>query len=187
MRPRPPLPSLAAHRGALATGSLGRARRSPLARGALAGLAMMAATGCSNVSSYAVPTAGPTPQPRVGAVAVFASRPPTEGRELGIIEAKGQHGESSIAVLFPELVRRAQELGGNAVVIDSVAGRYELVESWSNQTTMFPCGFRSACSQWNTYPTVHEEMSVVLRGRAWLLPEPGNTPREIAAPPAGSP
>lgn len=133
---------------------------------------MAAGAGCSNVSSYAVPVGpGPLAQPRSGAVSIFATTQPTVGRELGIVEAQGRQDEVGVEVLFPELIARVQELGGNALVLDSSGARFRLIESWQTRTTTVPCGYRIYCSRVETFPVVYEEMSVVLRGRAWLLPE----------------
>lgn len=133
----------------------------------LCGLAL---AGCGGVTSYGVPT-GKTPSPAsTGAVAVFATRDPPAGHELGIVEARGVLNDSSVDVLFPELVRRVQELGGNALVLDQTDARFELITTWSSYQQMIPCGSRGFCTSWQSIPTTHEEMVVVLRGRAWLLP-----------------
>jgi len=127
--------------------------------------------GCSGVSSSAVPLQGPAQPAYHGAMAVYATRVPTVGRELGVVEARGVQGDTSIEALFPELVRRAQELGGNALVLDQAGARFELVTTWTNYQQMMPCGSRGLCMSWQPVPTTYEDMSVVLRGRAWLLPE----------------
>lgn len=132
--------------------------------------------GCGGVSSYAVPTSGRTLPPSSGAIAIYATREPAEGRELGVVEAKAAREEGSVEVLFPELVRRAQELGANALVIDTAGARFELVTTWTNQQQLVPCGSRSFCTVWQPVASTHEEMVVVLRGRAWLLPAQGEQP-----------
>lgn len=129
--------------------------------------------GCSGVTSSAVPIQDGPRAAFAGAVAVYATGEPGVGQELGVVEARGVRSDASIEALFPELVRRVQELGGNALVLDQTAARFELVTSWSNYQQMMPCGSRGLCSSWQAVPTTHEEMVVVLRGRAWLLPSGG--------------
>jgi hypothetical protein len=143
---------------------------SPVNRAAFPLLLATALTGCRGVVSYGVAT-GPVAQPRAGSVAIFATRAPEVGRELGIVEARGGLGEASVDVLFPELVRRVQELGGNALVLDQTDARFELVTTWSSYQQLIPCGSRGFCLSWVAMPTTHEAMTVVLRGRAWALPE----------------
>lgn len=126
--------------------------------------------GCSSVSSYAVPTQGAGRPGAQGAVAIYATSEPTSGRELGIVEARGVHEDGAVEVLFPELVRRAQQLGGNALVIDQAEARFEEVTSYSSYQQVTPCGARGLCTNWQPMPVTSEQMVVVLRGRAWLLP-----------------
>jgi hypothetical protein len=128
-------------------------------------------SGCGNITSYGVPTrAAPAASGGGVAVAIFATREPPAGHELGIVEARGMLNDTSVEVLFPELVRRVQELGGNALVLDQTDARFELVTMWSSYQQMVPCGSRGLCTNWQAIPTTHEEMLVVLRGRAWWLP-----------------
>jgi hypothetical protein len=141
-------------------------------RGAVipAALLTVLSAGCSEVSSYAVPTSQTRLPPRVGAVAIYATRPPPVGTELGIVEARGGGAEGGVDVLFPELVRRAQQLGANALVIDWMGAKIELVQTWGQHPMTFPCG-RGYCTTWDTYPTTQQVMTVVLRGRALSVPE----------------
>ena len=132
-------------------------------------IAGLTQVGCHAVSSYGVATREAR-GPSSGAVAIFATQAPAEGHELGIVEARGSLEDASVEVLFPELVRRVQELGGNALVLDQTDARFQLVTTWSSYQQVIPCGSRGFCSSWQTMPTTHEEAQVVLRGRAWLLP-----------------
>ncbi|MCS6899147.1 MAG: hypothetical protein RMJ98_01800 [Myxococcales bacterium] len=139
--------------------------------GPVLALAVLLFSACSNVTSYGVPTrTALVSSPGGTAVAIFATREPTMGHELGIVEARGTLSDISVEVLFPELVRRVQELGGNALVLDQTDARFEQVTMWSSYQEMIPCGSRGFCTAWQVVPTTHEEMFVVLRGRAWWLP-----------------
>lgn len=133
---------------------------------------VVATTACSQVSSYAVPTTGTPRAPRVGAVYVYASRPvPAGSTELGIVEARGYGPDMAIDKLFPELVRRAQELGGNAVVVDWMGMGSELVTTMASQPSQYPCG-TMWCTRWETYPETREQVFVRVRGRALTVAEP---------------
>jgi hypothetical protein len=139
--------------------------------GVAAAVAGLGGAGCSGVSSYAVPTTAEARPVTRGPIAIFATRPPGVGRELGVVEVRGDRGENNVEVLFPELVRRAQGLGANAIIVDWMGARFQLVTTYVTQTSLFPCGPRSFCGTQVAVPTTTEEVHVVLRGRAWLLPE----------------
>ncbi len=126
--------------------------------------------GCSSVSSYAVPTGPSAAPPSYGAVTILATGEPEGGRELGIVEVRGSHESVGVDELYPELIRRVQQLGGDALVLDQIGARFEQVTTFTSYQQMMPCGFRGMCSTWQTVPATHEEMRVVLRGRAWRLP-----------------
>ncbi|RYE92656.1 MAG: hypothetical protein EOO75_06185 [Myxococcales bacterium] len=133
-------------------------------------LLVSALGGCHSVSSYAVPTGPAAVAPSYGAVTILATGEPEGGHELGIVEASGSHDGVGVDQLYPELIRRVQQLGGNALVLDQMGARFELVTTHTSYQQMMPCGFRGLCSTWQTVPTTTEEMRVVLRGRAWRLP-----------------
>ncbi|HEU4535805.1 MAG TPA: hypothetical protein VFS00_16880 [Polyangiaceae bacterium] len=143
-----------------------RAFRSlPLA--ALAALALGALAGCGDLASYAVPRAGGARSPARGPVAVFASYDPHVGRELGTVTVRGGY-DDDVRELFPELVRRAQELGGNALVVDAMGASFELVSPWAN-AGYWPAGCGPACTRGVAAQAPLEIMTIELRGRALLV------------------
>ncbi len=130
-------------------------------------------TGCTSIRSYAVAT-GPATPPTHGPVTVLATGgEPEGGQELGVVEASASHDEGTVDRLYPELIRRVQELGGNALVLDQLGARFAFVTTYTNYQQMMPCGFRGLCTTWQTVPTTNEDMRVVLRGRAWRVPAGG--------------
>ncbi len=141
---------------------------------ALAAAALGALAGCSDLSSYALPRGAVTGAPRRGPVAIFASYDPHVGRELGQVVARGGNSDD-VGELFPELVRRAQELGANALVLDAMGARFELVPAWPSTnyppSAAYPCG--PACTtRWGAPQPPLELMTVELRGRAlWVSPD----------------
>ncbi|MCU0684620.1 MAG: hypothetical protein MUF34_20640 [Polyangiaceae bacterium] len=137
---------------------------------ALVTVASAALTGCGDLSSYSVPHAAGARAPREGPVAVFASYDPHVGRELGAVVVRGGH-DDDVRELFPELVRRVQELGGNALVIDNMRARFELVSPWAN-AGYWPAACGPACSRGVASPAPLEIMTIELRGRAlWVSPD----------------
>lgn len=136
----------------------------------LAAIASGALAGCSDLSSYSVPRGAAARAPRQGPVAVFASYDPHVGRELGAVVVRGSSNDD-VRELFPELVRRAQELGGNAIVLDAMGARFELVSPWAN-AGYFPAGCGPSCARWGAPQPPLEVMTVELRGRAlWVSPD----------------
>jgi hypothetical protein len=139
---------------------------------AIAAIATMTfGTACGGVASSAVatgPFAGP---PRTGPVAVYMAQPlPAGAREIGLVEARGGGDHDGVDVLFPELVRRAQQLGANAVVIEWLGPRFDVTPYYTGYTTqMVPCGRGPCLGMSTSQPT--EIMTVVLRGRAYFVPE----------------
>lgn len=129
----------------------------------------LALGGCSGVSSYGVATSPKRAAPTQGAVLVYAANPPpSSATELGIVEARAPRGLGTVDELFPELVRRAQQLGANAVVIDYLGARFEWVNDGPPPGAPMLCSMRG-CTGLDAYPQMHEEMTVVLRGRALLV------------------
>jgi hypothetical protein len=156
-------------------------------RAAFVALATLAgaSTGCASVSSSGVatgPFAGP---PRSGPVAIFmGNRPPPGTREVGLVEARGSGDNDGVDALFPELVQRVQELGGNAVLIEWIGPRFD-VTPYYPAYTMMPCG-RGPCMGATMTSQPMEVMTVVMRGRALLLPTDTPAP-ETSAPTPASP
>jgi hypothetical protein len=130
----------------------------------------LAAIGCGGeITSYAVPTTGTRAAPNHGPVAIYASRPPPSGsRELGIVEAHASAEDGSVERLFPELVARTSELGGNALVIDWMGAKAETLPLVNTQQILVPCG-PAQCSQIETMQAPVDVMTIVLRGRALLI------------------
>lgn len=140
----------------------------------IAAVALGALGGCSDLSSYAVPRAAARRAPREGPVAVFASYDPHVGRELGAVVVRGG-SDDDVRELFPEMVRRVQELGGNALVIDKMGARFEFVSPWAS-VGYGPYGCGPSCTRLGGGPQPPlEVMTVELRGRALLV-----SPDELA-------
>ncbi|HEU4409008.1 MAG TPA: hypothetical protein VFS43_27355 [Polyangiaceae bacterium] len=146
----------------------------------IAAVALNALAGCSDLSSYSVPHDAARRSPRQGPVAVFASYDPRVGRELGAVVARGG-SDDDVRELFPELVRKVQELGGNALVIDSMGARFDLVSPWAT-TAYAPYGCGLSCTRWGAPQPPLEVMTVELRGRALLV-----SPDELARVERGAP
>jgi hypothetical protein len=70
-------------------------------------VAGLGGAGCSGVSSYAVPTTAESRPATHGPIAIFAARPPGAGRELGVVEARGERGENTVEILS---VRRTEPI-----------------------------------------------------------------------------
>jgi hypothetical protein len=137
----------------------------------LGAAAIACLAGCRDVPSPSPPRAVAR-APRHGPVAIFASYDPHVGRELGVVSARGG-GRDDVNELFPELVRRVQELGGNALVVDAMGARFDLVSPWPEAGYPpygFGCGF--GCTRWAAPQPPVEVMTVELRGRAlWVSPD----------------
>lgn len=125
-------------------------------------------TGCGG-HSYASPASAATPHH--GPVAVFASRDPRAGRLLGTVSVRGDFN-SDVRELFPELVRKVQALGGNALVIDAMGAHYEEGgpgAGFSKNGGLRACPF--GCRRSSSAAPM-ETATVELKGRAlWLTPE----------------
>jgi len=139
--------------------------------GSLAFACAVLSAGCAGVRSSAVATGAAGTQPRSGPVAVYMAQPlPAGAREVGYVEARGYGDHDGVDELFPELVVRAQELGANAVVVDWIGPRFDLTPNYGGYAQLYPCGRTTCMSDTMSQPT--EIMTVVMRGRAFVLPEP---------------
>lgn len=145
----------------------------PMSRSALGLVLLVAATfasGCAGVRSSGVATGPGGGPPRSGPVAVFMAQPlPAGAREVGLVEARGYGDHDGVDEIFPELVVRAQELGANAIVIDWIGPRFDFTPNYGGYAQMYPCGRTTCMSGTMSQPT--EIMTVVMRGRAFVIPE----------------
>lgn len=127
-----------------------------------------AVTGCGGQSYASPPTSAVAPHR--GPVAVFASRDPRAGRLLGTVSVKGDFN-GDVRELFPELVRKVQALGGNALVIDAMGSHYEEGgpgAGFSKNGGLRACPF--GCRRSSSAAPM-ETATVELKGRAlWLTP-----------------
>jgi hypothetical protein len=146
----------------------------------LAAVVLGALAGCSDLSSYSVPREAARRAPRQGPVAVFASYDPRVGKELGAVVVRGG-SDDDVRELFPELVRKVQELGGNALVLDAMGARFELVSPWVS-AAYGPYGCGLSCGRFGSPQPPLEVMTVELRGRALLV-----SPDELARVEGGAP
>ncbi|HEU4532808.1 MAG TPA: hypothetical protein VFS00_01775, partial [Polyangiaceae bacterium] len=109
--------------------------------------------------------------PHRGPVAIFASREPGAGRELGVVSVRGGFN-SDVRELFPELVHKVQELGGNTLVIDAMGAHFQQGgpgAGFSLNGAVYTCPYGCRRSTVNA-PT--EAVTVELKGRAlWLSQE----------------
>ena len=132
---------------------------------------LLAHLGCTSVSSYGVSTSPDRVAPRVGPVLVFAAHEaPAGATELGVVEAKGPGEGATVDVLFPELVKRAQELGADAVIIDWMGMSVEEVQTVVHVNALQPCGGIIQCSRLEPVVQVQPVAHVRIRGRALKLP-----------------
>ena len=131
-------------------------------------LLAVCAVGCADVTSVAIPTSGRVLPPRTGPVAVYAAySPPSGARELGVIDVRAPSESADLQKLFDELIQRTLDLGGNAVAIDWMGAKIELVSSMMT-TSMMMCG-RVTCVASTMPPPEHEVMTVLLHGRALFI------------------
>lgn len=144
-------------------------RLASLAVGICALLALFV-SGCAGVRSSAVATGPKGGPPRSGPVAIYMAQPlPAGAREVGLVEARGYGDHDGVDEIFPELVVRAQELGANALVIDWIGPRFDFTPNYGGYAQMYPCGRTTCMSGTMSQPT--EIMTVVMRGRAFVVPE----------------
>lgn len=147
---------------------------------------LAAAPGCAQVSSSGVATGAFRGPPRSGPVAIFmGNRPPPGTKEIGLVEARGTGDNDGVDAIFPELVQRVQELGGDAVLIEWIGPRFD-VTPYYPAYTMMPCG-RGPCMGATMSSQSMEVMTVVMRGRALLLPKTGQPVEAGLAPAAPTP
>jgi hypothetical protein len=134
-----------------------------VAAGALLGVA----PGCTSLGSSAVRTGPIQLAPHHGPIAVYAVNAPP-GDAIGLVEVHATLQEGAIDDLMPELAQRVLELGGDAVAIDSVGARFDLVERPMTESFTYPCGI-AVCTGTRFYSANDEVMTVTVRGRAFRM------------------
>lgn len=121
--------------------------------------------GCGQTQTRAVKF---DPQsPSDGGVAVYGSQAPAGGQDLGTVSVRGGKGVkgNDVRTLYTELVRQARDLGGNAIVIESIdAGPKRGEAAQPGDTLVRPCDPNCADSPSG------EPMQVELRGKVLRLP-----------------
>lgn len=123
--------------------------------------------GCSSLGASAIRTGPLVLPPHAGAVSLYASGRAPEGQELGVVEVRGAEGESDVGTLLPLFVRKAAQIGGNAVVLDSVDAHFNTYITPHIETYAVPCGYRGTCYRSRQFASTSEVMTVTLRGRAF--------------------
>ncbi len=137
-------------------------RRVPL----LAGAALAALAGCSNVSSSGVQTGGQARAPYHGAVAVAATFVPAGAVEVGIAQATGVN--TDITQLVPQFAGQVAALGGNYGLIESISTQFEMVTSTQSYT--YSCGTAQHPQTCYGTRTVQNEMATTqMVGRAFRV------------------
>jgi len=136
---------------------------SAMRRAALLLFALLA--GCNSVRATAIPTGPLRAAPRAGPVAVYAANVPVSATELGRVEVRAEGVDANIELLLPEFVDKVASLGGDTAVIDAVDARFDMVQSATTESYLYPCAFRS-CVGTRMVPTTSEVLVLVMRGRA---------------------
>jgi hypothetical protein len=98
-------------------------------------------------------------------VAVYAANVPPSATELGRVEVRAEGVDADIELLVPEFLDKVASLGGDAAVIDSVDARFDMVQSTTTESYVYPCAFRS-CVGTRMVPYTTEMLVLVMRGRA---------------------
>jgi hypothetical protein len=121
--------------------------------------------GCNSVRATAIPTGSLRAAPRSGPVAVYAANVPDSATELGRVEVRAEGVDANIELLLPELLDKVASLGGDTAVIDAVDARFDMVQSATTESYLYPCAFRS-CVGTRMVPATTEVLVLVMRGRA---------------------
>ncbi|HEU4412483.1 MAG TPA: hypothetical protein VFS43_44990 [Polyangiaceae bacterium] len=126
--------------------------------------------GCVHTEAYSVVFA---PTNREG-VAVYASRAPQSGRELGAVRVEGGIGieDNDVRDLYKEAVRQTKALGGDALVIEAIITRIEREPRHYKADKVDPA-CNVGCGTGVAPKSVKETMTVELRGKALRLSPEG--------------
>lgn len=145
-----------------------RIGRMPRWLGVSAGLCSLAMTAaCSSASATAVRTGPYNLGPHAGPVAIYSlGEAPPGATDLGVVEAHAAQSEATVEVLMPMFVERAANIGANAVVIEGIRARFNVVSYPHYEIFYYPCGYGAMCSGQRYYGTNDEVMVVTMYGRA---------------------
>lgn len=132
----------------------------------------IALVGCGPAASGSAIATGPYRlPPAVGPVALYATTMPAHAREVGVVEAHAFGEDGTVETLMPVLAKKAAQIGGNAVIVDSVRAEFTIVDRPQVETFSYPCGWRT-CISTRVYPALEEVMIVTMRGRALSVERP---------------
>ena len=134
------------------------------------GFACPVLAGCESASGSAIRTGPLRLPPNLGPISLYATEIPLGARELGIVEAHAYGEEGTVENLLPIVAQKTAQLGGNAVVIDSVHADFHIVDRPVIETYTYPCGWRT-CVGTRVYPAAEEIMIVIMQGRALSVTE----------------
>ncbi|MEO7113117.1 MAG: hypothetical protein ABI183_21945 [Polyangiaceae bacterium] len=137
---------------------------------AAVGFAGLVLGGCDTASGSAIRTGPLRLPPNLGPISLYATEIPIGARELGIVEAHAYGEEGVVENLLPIVAQKTAQLGGNAVVIDSVRADFRIVERPIVESYSYPCGWRT-CVGTRVIPAAEEVMIVTMQGRALSVTE----------------
>jgi len=137
---------------------------------AAVGFACLVLGGCESASGSAIRTGPLHLPPNLGPISLYATEIPVGARELGIVEAHAYGEEGVVENLLPIVAQKTAQLGGNAVVIDSVRADFRIVDRPVVETYTYPCGWRT-CVGTRMYAASEEIMIVTMQGRALSVTE----------------
>jgi hypothetical protein len=127
-------------------------------------------SGCESASGSAIATGALRLPPNLGPIALYATEVPVDAREIGVVEAHAYGEEGTVENLLPIVAQKTAQLGGNAVVVDSVVADFHIVDRPIVETYTYPCGWRT-CVGSRVIPAAEEVMIVTMHGRALLTAE----------------
>jgi hypothetical protein len=137
---------------------------------AAAGFACFVLGGCDSASGSAIRTGPLHLPPNLGPISLYATEIPVGARELGLVEAHAYGEEGVVENLLPIVAQKTAQLGGNAVVIDSVHADFRIVERAIVESYTYPCGWHT-CVGTRLIPAAEEVMIVTMQGRALSVTE----------------
>lgn len=138
-----------------------------IARLSLLIFALASFCGCESASGSAIATGPLRLPPNMGPIALYATEVPAGSHEIGVVEAHAYGEEGTVENLLPIVAQKTAQLGGNAVVVDSVVADFHIIDRPVVETYTYPCGWRT-CVSTRVIPASEEVMIVTMRGRALL-------------------